>query len=349
MKKFLLLFILLILPSFSCSAWAENETIPYSVTTVQSERQVDTKKTYFDVQIPAGESEELVVQIHNSSEKSITLEVSVATAKTNTNGVVEYGVYDGKNASSLPFKVEDVMDYPTEVRIPAKETKNVKFKVTMPTEEYTGMIAGGITIQEKHRGMNAAENAMVIKNAYNYQIATILHGKTSAASPDLRFIDSHVDQKNYRNSIFLQLENPTYAYMNNAVFSAVVMKDGKAISLDNASKKSIQIAPASVIDYPLILSDSELESGKYDVELTVECGKDSWLFKESVDVTKSDAKKLNKLDVRSKKHFSISYMILISVILLVVLILLIYLAMNVKTKKSKGKKKAKKRKSRTKL
>lgn len=312
-----LLFVMLLCVSFRpIHLLAEEQTISYTVNTVPSTKQVDTKKTYFDVKINPEESEELVVQVHNSSNTPVILSIDVETAKTNSNGVVEYGKYNGYYSKSLPFKVEDVVEYPSEVKVEAGETKEIPFLVQMPKSEYQGVVAGGITIQEKKDEQKQSESSMAINNEYSYQIALVLHGKQSNVAPNLIFNELQVGQKNYRNAFYMTLENQSLTYINQAKFKAKVSKNGKKLELVNAEKDNIQVAPSSMIKYPILLGGNLLENGIYDVELQVTSGENTWLYTKQIEVKKDQASKLNKQDVTLESRFPYRYLLIIVVIIL---------------------------------
>lgn len=121
----------------------------FSVNTVIPENQIDKSKTYFNLKMNSDQQQDITVTLKNDTKKDITIAVGVNTAKTNSNGVVEYGKSSIKNDSSLKYAISDIVKGPSSVTIPANSSKNVVFHITMPKKSFDGILLGGLTFQQK--------------------------------------------------------------------------------------------------------------------------------------------------------------------------------------------------------
>ena len=62
------------------------------------DNQVNKGVSYFDIKMDQGAKQALHVDLRNDTEKEVAVDVGIASATTNINGVVEYG----QNASEAP-------------------------------------------------------------------------------------------------------------------------------------------------------------------------------------------------------------------------------------------------------
>nr|WP_241433521.1 DUF916 domain-containing protein [Listeria floridensis] len=74
---------------------------------------------------------------------------TVHSATTNMHGVVEYGETSERKDETLPYLMKDLVEVPDEITISPKSSFDLKLLVTMPERMFNGMLAGGITLEEK--------------------------------------------------------------------------------------------------------------------------------------------------------------------------------------------------------
>ena len=94
----------------------------------------------------------LKVRAANSTDENLVIDVSVKSATTNSNGVIEYGESLTALDKSAPADLSEIIqlkDGGESVELPAKSEKAVELRVKMPKEEFSGQLAGGITFSEK--------------------------------------------------------------------------------------------------------------------------------------------------------------------------------------------------------
>ena len=80
---------------------AHAQSMNFSVEPQKSSLQRDQSKTYFDLNVMPGQKESVMVKVTNTSDKRIKINTSVNVAKTNPNGVVEYGKSRFKSDKTL--------------------------------------------------------------------------------------------------------------------------------------------------------------------------------------------------------------------------------------------------------
>lgn len=303
----------------------------FSAETILPETQVDKEQSYFDIQVQPKEEQELVIKLHNDTDKDIKVKPEIASATTNVNGVVEYSPNDTKLDETLKYNLADLVKTEDEVVIPKQGSYDLKLKVTPPDETFQGLIAGGITLKEDTSDTEESdEKGLAIKNEYSYVIAILLRSdNTEISNPELNLKKVYPSQINARNVILSDFQNPQPQYLNRVTIISKIIKEGKKDPIIETEKSDIQIAPNTLFSYPVRQEGKKLEGGKYRADMTVyanqikdgehEYGKDKdgnpiryqnkWDYSQEFTISNKTARELNKKDVTIKQDYTMWYII----------------------------------------
>lgn len=358
MKRVVSLLTILFLALTVGGFTSEASEFTFAVEPVIPDNQIDKNQTYYDLKLAPGQKEELAVNMRNDTDNDVKVGVGINSATTNVNGVVEYGKNEIKPDKTLTYNIKDLVDYPDEITIPKHSEKELKLTVQMPNEEYTGLIAGGITFQEikdeKAEKAEANDQGLAIKNEYSYVVALLMRQTTDNGAPDLKLNSVKAGQLNFRNTILANLQNPNPTYLNSMTTEAKVTKKGEDKALYEVKKNSMQMAPNSNFDFPISLDGKPLEAGDYHFHAVVYgqlddkgeyvYGKDKdgndvhyryqWTLDKDFSIAGEVAKKLNDKDVTIKKDYTWIY-ILIGILLLLLLLLILFIVKRRKDEKRK--------------
>lgn len=281
--------------------------------------------------------QDLKMMLHNSTDKDVSVELTAEAATTNLNGVVEYGKTKAKRDSTLKTSIGEIVTLSEENPvIPAKGSKEITLTVKMPTTDFDGVLAGGITVKETIPTTDKATKetkGMAIENRYSYVVALVLHGKNETIPSELKLNKVKATQVNVRNVISANLQNTKAKYLNQLSVDAKITKKGENKTLYSVKKEQMQMAPNSNFNLPIPLNGAALKSGKYTLKVKADSQGDTWNFTRDFNISAEEAKKLNKQDVSIEKDNTWLY-VLIGVILLTALLILFYLIMR-KRKKEK--------------
>ncbi|MDN3675930.1 DUF916 domain-containing protein [Flavobacterium paronense] len=112
---------------FSVKAKAESEkklgVEGFAFEVIQPENQQNKEVGYFDLHLNPGQKQMVQMKLKNTSEEQIVLGVALNSAKTNSNGVIEYGPNNIPNDSSLKYDFSTIVEAPKEVTLaPKSET-----------------------------------------------------------------------------------------------------------------------------------------------------------------------------------------------------------------------------------
>lgn len=309
----------------------------FSVKAIPSSKQINKEATYFDLALNPNDKETLQVELGNSTDKDVVVDLSFNTAKTNGSGVVEYRPNKLKSSNTLPFDLSKYIEFPKQVTIPKHGSKKVDFKVSMPDKSFDGILASGIQFrehgqEEKNKGKNSA---LAINNTFSYVLAFLIQqGKTDIA-PKIVSNKATLETQQGRSTVLLNLENVKSSYLNKMAIDVDVYHDNDKESVTGIIKKDMQFAPNSIMDFRIGLGNKEVKPGKYTVKGTLYGDKstlgtyeykgEKYKYKldinESFDVSGEKAQKLNKDNVLipKKENNKIWIYIIIGLIILLIL------------------------------
>ncbi|MDT2598545.1 DUF916 and DUF3324 domain-containing protein [Enterococcus hulanensis] len=319
----------------------------FAVTPKPSENQIDKQKTYFDLLLAPNQEETLTVDLRNDTDKEVVVEAQINSATTNGNGVVEYSKNAIKADKTLKYDIKNYVEAPEEITLKPQSAAEYKVKIHMPNEKFAGVIAGGITFKEKTTDKTSAssdknDKGLAIKNEYSYVVALLMRQTTDNGAPDLKLQNVSPNQRNARNVIQGNLQNPNATYLNQLATKTTITKKGSTEALYTDEQSDMQMAPNPNFNLSVPLKGDRLKAGKYTMKIEAYGQQDPagsyqfqakgsskeenyqyhWSLEKDFEIKAEVAKKLNDSDVTIKKDYTWLY-ILIGVLLLIVIILFI--------------------------
>ncbi|MEO1772451.1 DUF916 and DUF3324 domain-containing protein [Candidatus Enterococcus ferrettii] len=346
LKKIALSIFLLAGIGTMMSITGEAAEFNFAVTPQIPDNQIDKSKTYFDLQLSPDQKQELTVNLRNDTDQEVVVEAQINSATTNSNGVVEYSANEIAPDSSLKFDLKDYVEAPKEVTLAPHSETEYKLNIHMPNEAFDGIIAGGITFQEKKAKETTASSddssGLAIKNEYSYVVALLMRQEKENGSPDLKLLKAGAEQVNARTLIYGNLQNPMPVYLNQLTTHMTVAKQGKNEVIYENTQTGMQMAPNSNFNLGLPLNGERLSPGKYVLKIDAYGQKDeageftytassgekenyryNWQLEKEFEIKADQARKLNDKDVTVKKDFTWLY-ILIGILLLLLIIAIIW-------------------------
>ncbi|OJG99291.1 hypothetical protein RV18_GL001359 [Enterococcus termitis] len=288
-----------------------------------------------------GQKQTVTIDLTNESDKEIPVTVSLNGAKTNGNGVIEYGPTAIDNDKSLKYDFADIVKAPEEITIPAKSTVPLNLDITMPATSYDGVISGGIQLKQKVDEKAKAKQSGVI-NEYAFLIGMILSETDTVVEPNLELNKVSAGLNNFRNSVFVNFSNVEPAYLEGLTMDVQISQKGSDAVLYDTKKADMRVAPNSLVDFPVSMNGEKMVPGDYKAHIVASTESKKWEWDEEFTITDEEADKYNKQDVDLTQEQGINWlivgMIVGGVVLLVLIIFIIVRLMN-KGKKKKSKKK----------
>lgn len=316
----------------------DNSEFNFHVKPVFPKSQLESgSSSYFDLNLGAGQSDTLALELNNHSNEPIEIEISAHTAFTNVNGVVEYGKDDEDPDPTLPASLKNLLKLPGNVTLKSKETRIIDLPLTMPKKEFEGVLAGGIKLKEVKKD-NEDDNkgtGVAIKNDFSFVIGVVASNNRSAIDPGLDLLDVFADQLNYRNVFSATIQNYTSTFVNKLEVEATIREEGSSEVLYETTQEGMQMAPNSHFNFPISLEGDRFKSGTYVLNMKARSEDEEWTWEKTFEVKADEARRLNRDDVTidDSVNWWMIATISILILLLVVVGYLVYRRKKFETKK----------------
>lgn len=350
MKKFKLIYFILYIACFGMTAIntyaAEAEDVGnFNFKMIRPENQIGDAG-YFNLKMNPGQKQTVQIEMTNITDKEVTVEIKLNGAKTNSNGVLEFGPTTLKDDPSLKNKFQDIVKGPKTIKIPAKQKIPLDLDISMPADSYDGIIAGGIQMQVKKSDeqLEKEKKEKQIVNRYAYVLGMVLTETDKEVKPDVKFEKFYPELANYRNAIFVNFSNTQAAFLNDMTIDMQVMKKGSSEVLYDTKKTNMRMSPNSMIDFPVEMNGERMEAGEYTGHVLVTSGDQKWEWSNDFKITKEEADKYNAQDVTLVQEQGIDWKLIALIIGGVILVIgVIFVIVRVISQKKAASKKRKKK------
>ncbi|EOH97163.1 hypothetical protein UAW_01645 [Enterococcus haemoperoxidus ATCC BAA-382] len=307
---------------------------------------------YFDLKMQPGQQQTVQILVKNYSDEDIAVNVKLNGAKTNMNGVLEYGPTALENDASLKYDFTDLVKAPESIEVPKESEKMLDFMITMPESSYDGVIVGGIQLQKQDDANKPKQEGTAIINKYAYVVAMVLQESDVKVQPELELNKVVAGQSNYRNAVFIDASNTKANFLNDLTLEAQIMPLKSDEVLYETKKKSMRMAPNSNIKFPVSMGGEKMVPGKYRAHVLATSGKKKWEWTKEFSISNEEADKFNEEDLGLVQARGINWKLVAMVIASVMSVLIvIFIGIRIVNKRRAKKKKElsmiKKRKKRT--
>lgn len=301
-------------------------SMPYSVSAVLPDNQMDKTKTYFDLKMRPGEKQMIEVELTNAADRDITVEMSANTAITNDNGIVDYSYMGHKFDKTLKHPFSSLAKMERETTIPKQSSKRVQVALTMPENGFKGTILGGLRFNEKE-----AENAkqkkasgVQIENKYAFVVGVVLQESDEKSKENFDLGNIKPSQVNFRNVLKANVQNKAALIVPEMEIKAYVTKKGGKKVLFETNKEHLRMAPNSNFNYGISWDNKPFKPGKYTLHMQLKASDKTWKWKKDFEIERKEAKKFNDRAVELEKDYTMYY-IIGGAILVLILLVVVYL------------------------
>ncbi|MHC5372184.1 DUF916 and DUF3324 domain-containing protein [Enterococcus sp. LJL120] len=344
------IFLLLALPLNGLATTEENSgtATGFNYQVDFPENQTDTSLGYYDLMMTPGQQQTITLTLSNPSEESVTVNLDLNGAKTNSNGVIEYAANSIENDPSLAYDFTEIVSGPDSVELAAGETKQLELTIQMPEASFDGVIAGGLVMQrpeEEAAQSDDASGGSRVGNRYRYAVSILLRESDVEVAPELSFNEAFAEQQNYRNTIFVNYSNIAATYVNGLTVQAQISESGSSQVLWESRKTGMRMAPNSFMNFPISMNGDRMTPGTYTAHVNAYVGDQSWEWTEEFEITQEEADEFNERDVGLVQDRGFDWQIIaiivggfLAVVLLGFLVVRRIRRQNKKNKKDKRKK-----------
>lgn len=339
-KNFLYLasFLVLFLPLFHFTLSVHADTIPeesigFYVNAILPENQVDSSKTYYDLRVFPDMTQHLELEIHNTSDQDIVVEIDINDASSNSAGEVEYKITD-VNDEYLQFRLRDILSIPQhEVIIPAGQIAVVPLQLNMPSEPLKGEMIGSIVVT-KQKNETSQTSGVSLSNVYSYVVGVRLTQEDFQKQIVLDLESVSLQQVNYRSALVYQLANPEPYLLNSSVMDIKVYWEQESEPCWQTEKQNLKMAPSSTMFYALYVSPESVRIGNYHTVVTINGADGDWIFEQDFEINREVLDTIQSMDeVASSSSWINKLLVIVSVLLVLLILLVVYFILKTMRKK----------------
>lgn len=251
----------------------DNMNTKFTVKPNIPENQAKNTQSYYDLIVKPGQKQEVELSLINKTDEELTIDLNLANAVTNDNGLIVYNDFEKKPDSSLKVPLTTLIKLPEEhVKVPAKKTVTAKMTVEIPANGFQGLVLGGVYASlAEDTPMYLAETLQLVK-----LVPTIALGNKSVQAV---------------------IQNPTSAIFPEVRLEGKVTKKGETKEYAKRILPSVRFAPNSTMNFHLDFGKEDVRPGTYIFEGKAVLKEDEqqvWPFKQEFTISSQEAKKLNK-------------------------------------------------------
>lgn len=238
----------------------------FSYEVLFPENQQKENNGYYDLLMTPGETQTVQLRVSNHSDKPLSVEIRINSAKTNGNGVIEYGENKLQADSSLVYDLAKIMTGPREVVLPANSSKIIDFKIVLPVLAFEGYLAGGIQLKP----ITETDPEAMIINKFAYLIGVLIReSAVETIIPELKLNDVSLKMKDGHYNLFVNLSNLKAVFVEQMSTTITIREINRKKPLIEFEQKGMRMAPNSMINLPISLNNQEISSGEYTAEIHI--------------------------------------------------------------------------------
>lgn len=306
--------------------------VGFAVRAIIPENQRDIRQTYFDLRMQPSQQQDLVVEVMNSGNVEIEVQVSAISASTASNGLIDYRTANRHDTSlKVPFSSIATVQQPV-MRIPAGQTQQAIISVNMPAESYDGVILGGLVFTktpdseltgEDGQPLGEDQAGTMITNVYSYVLGAVLNESDVEVLPDFELVAVEGELVDYSASAVHYIRNKEAAIAKDIVVSLEITKKGSSDVVHRYNREGLEMAPNSLMALNTGWDPGVFEAGDYTSTVHMEQGGRAWDFTMDFTIAQDQALRINEENLNLPVEANTTNWILILVIIVVVLLVLI--------------------------
>lgn len=347
LKLLFLLASIVIMPQRTLADEAEEMTKQVGFTYVinHPDNQIEGKGA-LNLKMAPGQQQTVTATITNTSDRDLTLELSLNGARTNGNGGLEYGPSEFKEDQSMAYDLPDLVKVPGEIVVAKNSSKEIPLAIQMPEVAFEGIVTGGLQMMEKEEKRAVATETGII-NTVAYLFGVTLQNSEAELVPELALYQAYPEQANYRNAVFLDIGNRTAMKIEGLMVDVEVTKAGKEDVLYESKKNNMEMAPNSLMSYPVSLSGEKMVAGKYLANVFASAHGKEWQWEKEFTITKEQADQFNQQDVSIVQERGLNWKLVVSIVFVLLFVMVSVYGL-IKKRQSKHQSKDKRKKERLK-
>ncbi|MGO2265266.1 MAG: DUF916 and DUF3324 domain-containing protein [Vagococcus salmoninarum] len=337
-KKLIISIIGLVLLSLPHKVFADDpesvvKQVGFSYKINHPENQIGDGNA-LNLKMNPGQEQVTTATIKNTSDQNITVLLSLNGARTNGNGGLEYGPNKFMADKSMAYDLPDLVSIPKEIVVPKNGEAEVEMVIKMPEVAFEGIVTGGIQMIEKDEGKEEVSNTTII-NKVAYLFGMTLQNTEKELVPVLELQKVYPEQANFRNSIFIDIANTTPMKIKGLMLDVEITNEGKEDVLYESKKNNMEMAPNTLMSYPVSFGGEKMLAGKYTAHILASAHGEEWSWDKNFTITKEQADLFNQKDVNLVQERGLDWKLIAGIVSVLVFVMVGIYYIQMKRKKNK--------------
>ena len=286
-----------------------DEALGFTYENILPKNQIGDN-SYFELKVKPGYQQTLITKVTNQTDAEKTIKISVSDATTSSTGIINYGPSKEKLLGEDVLLLTDMIEAPNQIKLKAYETKEIEMKLTVPKEEFDGLVLGGVQLKEVTSEDNEESiEGVGLQNKYVYLYSISLKENDTKIEPDIVISEAYFEEIAY-----LSIDNPKQMIVDNMTIETLLMGEDSDKVLKEFREENYRMAPNSKLTMPLEGTE-ELASGLYRTKTSVTVDGKKWQFENSFEVT-SASKEINQgpVEEETTKEKTVNWLIVMGVL-----------------------------------
>ncbi|WP_207694337.1 hypothetical protein DOK67_0000922 [Enterococcus sp. DIV0212c] len=289
--------------------------------------QHNPEATYYDLRMVPNQEQDLTLELVNDSDSEQKVTIQINDATTNDAGEIDYSdrSKDIPRDKSLKYSLKDIAKAESEIIVPAKKTITTTVHVTMPGDEFNGMVLGGIkvTSSEKNKQTSPSES-----KEKTYVVAVKLTETDTPVAAELDLLKIIPLQDTKAKVIKATIQNKQAVNLEDIEYTTKIYKKNSDKVLHQTKVAGHRMAPNS--SYALVIAEEkqELQAGEYQAQVTAKSKETNqeWKWTKEFEIsqtTEEKEKKASKIGSDREKLLFYTIIFVITFVFLLVLLLIL--------------------------
>ncbi|MCL2247895.1 MAG: DUF916 and DUF3324 domain-containing protein [Oscillospiraceae bacterium] len=267
----------------------------FSVAPVLPENQSPESLGSFNLDVMAGQTQEIEVLVSNPSSDFITVEVSLLTPGTSRSGVIDFS-QSGTLDETLDTSFADIAELKVEstITIPSGATAVVPIALHIPSDGFEGVVFGAI-----HVLLTVSEEEMAQAGQFVNRFAQVIPvrlfvDRANTIISDFQLGDIELSLVAGVAALEANIRNPQPRFCIGAMVGAEIYPKGTSTPIFTVADLEVDFAPNSV--YPLTMLDNAgygILTGDYVANISVEFGGSVWIFEQDFHISRNTSNEVN--------------------------------------------------------
>ncbi|MFD1671830.1 WxL protein peptidoglycan domain-containing protein [Agrilactobacillus yilanensis] len=274
----------------------------------------------FQLIVQPNETRNITISFTNYSDAAQTIMVQPTNASTSASGKIQYTTIIKPGQNNLKYAFAN-MSEAKKITLKAQSTKDVTFKIKIPSGRFKGLILGGYNIYQTAQKNNP--------NRSQVAIPVYITETNKAVGGVLILKNINAAATNGQPHLYANLSNNQPGLMKNIDVHMVIERKGLAeffhlgLKAMTADQHYNTVAPNSTVPIGFNQKQTPIKAGTYVVNGTATSGKTKWKFSGKYHISKAQAAKVNKQSTNLIYDKTWIFLLVIGGVVLLIILLVV--------------------------